>query len=613
MKTTYKKYNMNTVQYDMNAAAALENYVKDYLIFIDTCAFMHSNYELFMAKVSPLLKKYNKSIIVPQAVLGELRNMKQELRSRASRVQEHINHYVKAGLVRVFGDKNDSHVADAVFLSSFDKFRLKYNLLLITNDTDLSVDIESLGRCRSVRNIKRVQARSLTAKGFLRPVKRGAHASCSSTGGKDAKSSGNVSSRNAPFAVCQKVMAGGEVRNTVTVPVSSGSQLRALGADNQSRPVKLGEHIAAGAEGDVYETDCGSVAKVYMAQANTKMVQHKLTRMLNQRVACPGVCFPKAILYNEKNEFVGYLMPRAKGYPLHPLLNNRLFLQQHFPDWTKKDMVRLCLTLLKKISYLHTQNIILGDINLHNILVSSPDEVWLVDTDSYQIEDCPCPVGSDHFTAPEIMERKFSEFLRSMGNERFAVATLLFMIMMMGKSPYAKQQCNTILDNIRKGDFPYAVGEKSGRQTPGGDWRYMWSHLSRPIKEAFYNTFHRSGSNYAENNRLSDKMWISLFNSYLHGLENGMLDRDSMSGELFPTRHKRTDVVEQQICSKCGTRVPVHECRGGLCHSCCLTAVGNAYSNNTKILQPPHTPQSAEQPIKKILREAKSFFSDLFA
>ena len=42
--------------------------------------------------------------------------------------------------------------------------------------------------------------------------------------------------------------------------------------------------------------------------------------------------------------------------------------------------------------YLHERNIIMGDINALNILVVSPTEVYFVDTDSYQIEEFPCPV-----------------------------------------------------------------------------------------------------------------------------------------------------------------------------------------------------------------------------
>lgn len=128
-------------------------------------------------------------------------------------------------------------------------------------------------------------------------------------------------------------------------------------------------------------------------------------------------------------------MRQAHGRELQRCVFQPQLLKRYFPNWTKQDTVTLCITILKKLKYLHDRNVILGDINPNNILVVSPTEVYFVDTDSYQIEGFPCPVGTINFTAPEIQRKDFSTFLRTIGNERFAVATLLFMIMLPGKPP----------------------------------------------------------------------------------------------------------------------------------------------------------------------------------
>lgn len=163
--------------------------------------------------------------------------------------------------------------------------------------------------------------------------------------------------------------------------------------------------------------------------------------------------FPLAVLHNTRNEFVGYLMPEAKGKELQKCVFIPQLLKKTHPDWKKTETVQLCITILKKLKYLHERNVILGDINPNNILVESPTEVYFVDTDSYQIEGFPCPVGTINFTAPEIQRKKFDTFLRTLGNERFAVATLLFMIMLPGKSPYSLQGGENQIDNIINGDF----------------------------------------------------------------------------------------------------------------------------------------------------------------
>ena len=196
-------------------------------------------------------------------------------------------------------------------------------------------------------------------------------------------------------------------------------------------------------------------------------------------------------------------MPEARGKELQKSLFIKKLLEKNFPTWRKRDTVELCITILQKIKYLHDRNIIMGDINPANILVVSPKEVYFVDTDSYQIEDFPCPVGTINYTAPEIQRRHFSGFLRTKGNENFAVATLLFMIMLPGKPPYSQQGGEDPISNIIKMDFSYPFGDNSNKKTPDGPWRYIWSHLTYDLKKAFYNTFRIDGENSKKDDRLS--------------------------------------------------------------------------------------------------------------
>lgn len=104
------------------------------------------------------------------------------------------------------------------------------------------------------------------------------------------------------------------------------------------------------------------------------------------------------MIHNQQNEFVGYLMPRARGVEIGKSIFKKPLFEKKLPNWNRKNLAELCVSILEKIDYLHKRNIILGDINPANILVVSPKEVYFVDTDSYQIENFPCPVGTDNFT-----------------------------------------------------------------------------------------------------------------------------------------------------------------------------------------------------------------------
>lgn len=279
--------------------------------------------------------------------------------------------------------------------------------------------------------------------------------------------------------------------------------------------------------------------------------------MISRKVAFSGICFPVEILLNAHNDFVGYLMPKASGHQLQKTMFSKPLLNKYFPNFTKRDMIELCITILKKIEFLHSINVILGDINPNNILVVSPKEVYFVDTDSYQVEGFPCPVGTINFTAPEIQGKKYDSFLRSMGNEKFAVATLLFMIMLPGKPPYSQQGGESPAENIKNGKFPYSFRDEknninaTNKDAPEGSWVFMWNHLPYSLRESFYHTFAKGGQYNNKTNRINATKWLKIFVNYYNKLDN-MIKVDEMSNDIFPSRFRKLKGVKYIKCRLCG-------------------------------------------------------------
>ena len=560
----------------------LERVVREFRIVIDTCSLLHTRYDLFFQNAAPYLKKYGKKVIVPERVLGELEKYRHNpkvandraAQAHRDKVMEDLARYRREGLVGVYGDKEDSPVVDQVILSVVARFRDRYNMMVITQDRALGEEVEQLGCSQAVRGIKKVRVRRINQDGYLtRPygikqeLKEAAESQKREKGGSVSQSGGGQPGTGAPFAQGCALQPGKGALLPMTEVPQEGSGLTAEAAGG-SRAVRLGKLLGSGGEGSVYEVDSALVAKIYKPQCNTEHKRAKLELMLRHKLSCPGVCFPQALLYNGRREFVGYLMPRAAGYELQSLFNQAI-MQKRFPDWKKADLVELCHTIMQKIAFLHSKNILLGDINANNVLVASPKEVYLVDTDSYQVEGYPCPVGKDMFTAPEIMGRNYADFLRTPGHERFSTAVLLFMVLMLGKHPYSRQGGESPAENIRTGKFPYPVGEINGKDMPGGDWVYMWSHLSRHVKEAFYHTFQKGGDHYAEAQRLDDREWCRLLHNYRFGLDGAMKDADAMSCELYPTRRKLSKDAPTVTCKGCGRTVPMAESRWGYCQACC--------------------------------------------
>ena len=293
----------------------------------------------------------------------------------------------------------------------------------------------------------------------------------------------------------------------------------------------------------------GRVAKIYNEQSCTVRRREKIRLMTAARLNYKGICFPLEILNNSQGEFTGFIMEEAKGRPLTCLKMPQKDFMNEFPLWKKDNLVCLSISILKKIKYLHEHDVLMGDISLSNIMFVSPYEVYFIDTDSYQYKSFPCYVGTDEFVAPELLGQKLSSnIMRTEGNENFAVATLLFMLMMQGKQPYAHQGGSQSAADIKAMIFPYGSGE---RPVPGNVWE------TNKLKNAFIDTFRKDGNNNTEQTRFSVDYWLELMYAY-HTAMSNMINNDTMSAELFPSREKRSKDIQYKTCRVCGETLPAN-------------------------------------------------------
>ena len=322
-------------------------------------------------------------------------------------------------------------------------------------------------------------------------------------------------------------------------------------ADSQGNTYRLFKREAVSNQSETYSTDVSGIwVKLFDRRSLTTFTEAKVRRMLTQKLSCPGLCWPLDAVTDSNGCFRGYLLPAFSGTPLHLSVFKRAGIESNFPNWNKMNLCILTQTILEKIRYLHSHNVLLGCINPAAILVSDSDKVYFTDTDNYQIEGFPTTVYNLSFTPPELLDQKI--YLATKENENFAVAQLVFMLMMPGKTPYADGSDTAPRDLIRKRNFPYAAGRFTGSYVLPGMWRMMWSHLDS-LRGSFYNAFHRNGKYANPQDRRDAGYWESAvkhYREYLLQPEN----RDSLA--LYPTTFKKEPGETFYRCRYCGVEHP---------------------------------------------------------
>lgn len=520
------------------AQERLERTVEQYTVLVDTCSLLHYQFSAWMEHMLPILRRTGKQLVIPGSILremGHLADKKPELAQPVRTATGWLNRLHREGLLAVYGGNSETF-GDHQLLTAATQFHTKNRLLVVTQDKDLATDLMGLNQLNSVQG-KKVLVLRINKYGYL------------SRFHPDAKQSGSSCSFFPPAPLVED--------DQQILPLT---QLPATGDEviGTSGTLILGDALGRGGEGTIYDLGDGTVAKLYHPEKRTAARRDKLQLMVTAPIREQGICWPQELLCNAQGEFVGYRMPRASGTSLQRCLLNQNSVQRYFPSGQRAELARLAVTILEKLQLLHRSGVLLGDINLNNILMVSPSEVWLVDCDSYQVGGYPCPVGKSPFLPPELLGKHLSQQLRTPGNEAFAVATLLFMLMLPGKAPYAQQGGDSMENAIREGNFPYPCGDNHGSGVPEGPWRYQWSHLPLYIKQYFHGTFQKEGRFYAEEKRLPVSTWLSVFRRYLELLETGALQgKDEQSGKIYPNRLKEggkqpRQVSQRRICQMCG-------------------------------------------------------------
>ncbi len=447
--------------------------VAKYVVLVDTSALMSDGAEIFFYKyLSPYLLVSGRKCYIPHVVMKEIEKKasspdKKKIAEKAKNIVEELIHN-QVGEFR--GEETDTH-PDQVFRMVYAKFGVHKDLMFVTNDKVLARELCELHKSQSVKTRHKLLVIGVSPNGM-------------------------------PYKICEN----GIIRHPkrITSPGFSGlniedkllnvSYIPKEGDEvitSSGNTVMLLEELARGGEGIVYKTNIDSkLVKIYDPSRLTKLRLKKLQSMSELKMVKSStfsIAWPEELVYNKSGEFVGFLMKKISGKTLQELVFTPTNAQAN--GLSRADLVSICINLLKGFRYLHMKGVMVDDINPLNILikVDKTVSVGFIDTDSFQIEGFKTDVGTLEFTRPSLLRQNvnFKEYKRQPIDEAFAVAVLIFRILMLGKHPFSYKGGEDIIENMKKGNFPYKLKDEDYNEedVPVGPWRYIWSNILPSVRE----------------------------------------------------------------------------------------------------------------------------------
>ena len=215
----------------------------------------------------------------------------------------------------------------------------------------------------------------------------------------------------------------------------------------------------------------GELAKVFR-KPNTDGRPARVTAMVKRPMSWTdptlgGIVGPKELLLDPTTgQFVGHVLDRVQDGPRRLLGTFSPLSDDYEPYPVRLEIAQRIAAVVAELAK-HPLEVILTDINACNFLVDRTHRVWIIDLDSAQITTddghvhCTS-VCSPDFLPPRLQGRQnLKTIARTRQDERFALAVLLFKVLMDGTHPFAgraldpRQDKPKQTERIRDGDWPY--------------------------------------------------------------------------------------------------------------------------------------------------------------
>lgn len=330
---------------------------------------------------------------------------------------------------------------------------------------------------------------------------------------------------------------------------------RVLWTDSGEK-VQVCERFNGGAEGAIHKTRrLGYVAKIYHTPPSYTMCS-KLKAMVQLQPTLQHIAYPVNTLRDTENKIVGVLLPYAVGRQLSVVLGcdyktGNYRLAKEYPYLNIRTFIRIAKSVAMQVEALHQLGIILGDINLENVLVELPKKTsgeiitWLVDIDSVQFREYPCCVERPAFVHPRHLQSssQIRSYTKSLADDNFALSVLIFMTLMRGAGPYQAPRTN-IEEATRRCQFPYVDAAKRELFPPNSSIK-NWNQLPENLQATFRRAFFSANQNPDLLQIPTSREWVDILASALYSTDIRHVSSNNNS-ILFRRSSERSPLYEER-------------------------------------------------------------------
>jgi len=257
--------------------------------------------------------------------------------------------------------------------------------------------------------------------------------------------------------------------------------------------------LGKGGEGQVYEltNNYSQVLKIYNEALSTEKIEKLRTMVAMGNAQTLNYAAWPVDIVRDNGNVVGFVMKKLDNYmPLH-MLFSPMDRKKNFPDKGYNFLVHVARNLATAFYALHSQGLVIGDVNEGNILVNNQGMVAFIDCDSFQIKNSSnyffCEVGVPRYTPPELLSKSsFNNVIRSINTDSFSMAVLIFQLLFLGRHPFAGRNIsNEDIDEetaIKKYLFAYSVNKTDKKLQPPND-SFAINNLSQQLVSLFHSSF----------------------------------------------------------------------------------------------------------------------------